>query len=483
MAYVQIRCNQCKMPVGSRKGARKHGEETGHNWQPAFQCLDCHQTFNRRKQFKQHFPPPPRPAPVVLAAVPSHVTSNTMEEGLVNVPETHTLHTCGTCNFVFMDETLFINHQQTCGKNTSPGAEGAPAPSTAPSDPTMPTYYVLPRQHSTIGQTSKAHHICHQCGQKFGGKKGIRKHGTESGHQWQPSVRCSACLKAFHTRIEFRAHVPQVSCLDAPMIRLLRSKPTVGVSLAFEEPTHAQSTENHSGPGGTGSANANHKTSHHACTTCGTVFADMPALSEHRQTCDRDNSIPQATAEPVSEPDPVPQSEAQLGLQAGSVLEAVVTSLCTAFSAVGSVSYTVKTTGESGTNPDGDEDDTRPSSPEADSIISQPLTGSTIQQSTSRSLSPVNVPPVSRGTLSTVTKAEGVPVAAPNSFHSSPQSTATAKRVSWHCRICLRDPCAEPAITACGHLFCQKCIVQEIDVKGVCPVCKKVILVKLDVAV
>ena len=111
-------------------------------------------------------------------------------------------------------------------------------------DPTasVPTP-AIPWQHatSTVGQTSKAHLVCHQCQQKFNGKKNMRRHGTESGHQWQPSVRCSACFKAFNTRLEFKAHVPQVSCLDAPMIRLLRSKPAVGAIPASTELQACQS--------------------------------------------------------------------------------------------------------------------------------------------------------------------------------------------------------------------------------------------------
>ncbi|KAJ8501660.1 hypothetical protein ONZ51_g445 [Trametes cubensis] len=239
----------------------------------------------------------------------------------------------------------------------------------------------IPWQHatSTVGQTSKAHLVCHQCQQKFNGKKNMRRHGTESGHQWQPSVRCSACFKAFNTRLEFKAHVPQVSCLDAPMIRLLRSKPAVGAIPASTELQACQSMGDPPRSEGTAIVDANNDTSSKACTTCGSVFTDAPSFSEHQRTCGKDSSLPQVA--PALEIEPVAESEAKLALPEGSVSEAVVMSLCTAFSSLGSVSYRVESIGESDADSDGDEDDTRPIHPEAGSIrTSQPLTGGTIQQ-------------------------------------------------------------------------------------------------------
>ena len=29
---------------------------------------------------------------------------------------------------------------------------------------------------------------------------------------------------------------------------------------------------------------------------------------------------------------------------------------------------------------------------------------------------------------------------------------------SWRCRACHRSPCLDPVATACGHLFCHKCV-------------------------
>ncbi|KAI0336669.1 hypothetical protein GY45DRAFT_6509 [Cubamyces sp. BRFM 1775] len=53
---------------------------------------------------------------------------------------------------------------------------------------------------------------------------------------------------------------------------------------------------------------------------------------------------------------------------------------------------------------------------------------------------------------------------------------------SWRCRSCHRVPCIEPVATFCGHIFCRSCILLELGEHGVCPVCKKMFLLRLDIA-
>ncbi|KAI0765245.1 hypothetical protein C8Q74DRAFT_1039356 [Fomes fomentarius] len=51
----------------------------------------------------------------------------------------------------------------------------------------------------------------------------------------------------------------------------------------------------------------------------------------------------------------------------------------------------------------------------------------------------------------------------------------------WHCRICKEDPCTVPTAAMCGHIFCTPCILQELVKTGACPVCRKMILLRLHV--
>jgi hypothetical protein len=64
--------------------------------------------------------------------------------------------------------------------------------------------------------------------------------------------------------------------------------------------------------------------------------------------------------------------------------------------------------------------------------------------------------------------------------------TSAVIRTSFYCRICLADPCFEITATACGHVFCNACIVEEVRENARCPVCNAAIflfaLLKLDIS-
>ncbi|KAI0371327.1 hypothetical protein BV20DRAFT_198734 [Pilatotrama ljubarskyi] len=72
-----------------------------------------------------------------------------------------------------------------------------------------------------------------------------------------------------------------------------------------------------------------------------------------------------------------------------------------------------------------------------------------------------------------------VPIVEVNPSCSQPPRPKT---ISWHCRLCRAGTCTEPVATACGHIFCRSCIVQELAVNGCCPVCRKVFFLRLDVS-
>lgn len=59
-------------------------------------------------------------------------------------------------------------------------------------------------------------------------------------------------------------------------------------------------------------------------------------------------------------------------------------------------------------------------------------------------------------------------------------SPMLSKGLAWHCRLCMGEP-HEPTVTVCGHLFCHGCIVQELAKNFQCPVCHKMMLVRLHV--
>ncbi|KAI0777364.1 hypothetical protein BD413DRAFT_516089 [Trametes elegans] len=63
----------------------------------------------------------------------------------------------------------------------------------------------------------------------------------------------------------------------------------------------------------------------------------------------------------------------------------------------------------------------------------------------------------------------------------SKPSEPTTPTLSWSCRSCKRAECDAPVATVCGHIFCQGCLITELAATGVCPVCKRLFMLHLDV--
>ncbi|KII91321.1 hypothetical protein PLICRDRAFT_38071 [Plicaturopsis crispa FD-325 SS-3] len=53
----------------------------------------------------------------------------------------------------------------------------------------------------------------------------------------------------------------------------------------------------------------------------------------------------------------------------------------------------------------------------------------------------------------------------------SRETLPTPKVSPLHCRICRKDPCIDTTATMCGHIFCSRCITDEIVSTSRCPVC------------
>jgi hypothetical protein len=66
------------------------------------------------------------------------------------------------------------------------------------------------------------------------------------------------------------------------------------------------------------------------------------------------------------------------------------------------------------------------------------------------------------------------------------RAAAGHRSSSFYCRICQADPCHDITATACGHVFCNVCIVEEVRENARCPVCNAAVLLfallKLDLS-
>ena len=53
--------------------------------------------------------------------------------------------------------------------------------------------------------------------------------------------------------------------------------------------------------------------------------------------------------------------------------------------------------------------------------------------------------------------------------------------MSYQCPICLRDRCSDEIhITSCGHIFCKKCIGKALERSTQCPVCRAIVVDKIN---
>ncbi|KAI0780417.1 hypothetical protein BD413DRAFT_1711 [Trametes elegans] len=60
---MDIRCNECKLPLGGRKRATSHSQATGHNAHPAFECKECRVAFKRLMCYEAHLMQCTKPCP------------------------------------------------------------------------------------------------------------------------------------------------------------------------------------------------------------------------------------------------------------------------------------------------------------------------------------------------------------------------------------------------------------------------------------
>ncbi|KAA1472990.1 hypothetical protein DENSPDRAFT_930676 [Dentipellis sp. KUC8613] len=59
---------------------------------------------------------------------------------------------------------------------------------------------------------------------------------------------------------------------------------------------------------------------------------------------------------------------------------------------------------------------------------------------------------------------------------NTPSPPPLASSSAFYCRLCRADPCVDVTATACGHVFCNRCIVTEVKRTACCPVCNSAVL-------
>ncbi|RPD71772.1 hypothetical protein L226DRAFT_168533 [Lentinus tigrinus ALCF2SS1-7] len=76
-------------------------------------------------------------------------------------------------------------------------------------------------------------------------------------------------------------------------------------------------------------------------------------------------------------------------------------------------------------------------------------------------------------------QAEGAePTFEASTGRGSPPSTSDSE-FKLYCRICRGAQMRDPVVTPCGHVFCQRCIGEELMGRTDCPVCHRSLLLRL----
>ncbi|KAI0351474.1 hypothetical protein OH77DRAFT_1429529 [Trametes cingulata] len=345
---------------------------------------------------------------------------------------------------------------------------------------------------------------CNECDVKLAGAKAARLHGETTGHQWQPWLGCLACHKGFTRRNLYKGHIP--TCAGRATIPVLDGL----VELSFRS---AESVGPR--PLDPGIIRAKRRPAKYACARCKTEFANVVDLVVHtEQPCTRqagssadvshdamaESSISglQADAELTLGPsksiysrsshgdieggdlgshcstvgdDDVPAAEWQLVSGSSEPRRSTDHLACRA----GTPQQTNLGPEETSLVDDSDEDaNAKPTM--QDNLTFTPQAQHDSDGIPQRvSVSPIHFAGVADSSVSKT-----------SAIYDHSQLTANddaPMSTHWHCRSCLSDPCVKPVATVCGHIFCHRCIVRELESHGSCPVCQETYLLTLDVGV
>ncbi|TBU35458.1 hypothetical protein BD311DRAFT_744016 [Dichomitus squalens] len=378
---------------------------------------------------------------------------------------------------------------------------------------------------------------CFQCKVKVQGKATGGQHAQATGHVWQPGYYCTDCLDTFTSHKECKKHIDKEHKRNASIVVSHGTKPqpepdrvqVVGHSYSVNTPrTREEEGVNE------------HTETHFACNKCNQRFSSDMLLREHytesplHPTCHTcglgfESLVTWATHKARCPPprDPQTVSNAQTGEEVqresgrcSSISntrddDVVVTAPAPTAASnceISVESLTIDTTVEQSSPLPSDSGtisvyasasssislhDTR--EPQATSIhignscvqalsrthsltadmFSTPFDGS--HRATTGELSAITSEMSNPSDPQADSQTSGSVTNALTRSNESPRRSGAASNLSFHCRVCLKDHCRNPVATVCGHVFCQRCIIQELAIKGSCPVCQRTFFVKLKV--
>ncbi|KAJ3009003.1 hypothetical protein NUW54_g76 [Trametes sanguinea] len=311
---------------------------------------------------------------------------------------------------------------------------------------------------------------CNQCKMKFEGRTGVSKHGMSTGHIWEPPIRCLACGEGFSKHKTYKFHLP--SC-PASQIATPSTTVTVSSGVSGQSATSAPGTPKTQNPPPVATASLAWPNTGIEGKKAKVICSCAMCARGSNSTGTGDQAAPTNTdgtlASSVASDRTVPPGN-MVPFQVNGATPDVAHSVHSNRSPEGSLGH-----GSSIGSFEEIESRTAQLSVSDPEFIETSNTGST-----NKGEREDGGPPVDHNHTAEPQVAFASQAPAP----AATQGTCTQeiKPLSWHCRSCLRDACVKPVATACGHIFCLQCIIRELEVNSACPACKKVFLIKLDVA-
>ncbi|CAL1708835.1 unnamed protein product [Somion occarium] len=518
-------CVQCDIGFEDMDAYLKH-----QGVEHIYPCLVCNVGFPTIKARKQHYYDTPASHPRCMECSESVKDEDALRDHIhavhhldlcvhchhylptEHVKEAHPEIYCEECDIIFLNEECLSEHYKISGKHgccvmcdigfKTEGDqtlhmifEHEAGPGCKPCHIVFDNVEELHKHYRLTGPPK--HPLCPKCGKGFSDEDRLSSH-LASDH---PKVLCTPCrlyLDVDQLESHFKTSSNHPSCTRCDQgfeNRLLFSEHTFGLHpelccdtcwLAFEESVLLEQHYIESGM-------------HATCPTCMRGFKENVELLDHIQEVHANDKSWEHVNNDEDTSSACDVDEVHDNLDSsGSIVGVLGRNVTTTLMARGSTNISVvslKPLPSTAGNPDHSDSLKGPASPILSSVtlstIGQPLVASLPSSEASdiqASVAPTQLANRISVSLNEQLAARGLPEESAESRPARLQSALSSGRTtlaprpkqSFDCRICKSDP-EEPVATMCGHLFCHKCLIQELANHDRCPACDSMILLRLQV--
>ncbi|KAH9848884.1 hypothetical protein C2E23DRAFT_862329 [Lenzites betulinus] len=506
---MPIRCNQCGIPVSSKKAGNEHARSTGHVWKPGYYCgqWNCDAAFNKNKLLSLHrktshvsgatapgihnmtsiatqglsFAPPFVPSFVPPFALPSVPPPKPAPKAPVRTQDAwgFQIQSCSVCGIYRMHSIDVHGHMSDC--HSSPAAPDPPPTNLAVSaqDPGPAIFQCAVCWVGFIDDIALLRHMtnvisCKRCAVCFPKTSltSLDEHYRTSPAHPDP---CPSCDRAFESSTQLFGHYDNCTWLSGRTPSAVQPALLPGadkVACGLNQPPAA------GGP----SAEDGVKVVDSVADFKVASVPPKPGVPVALGVVESKGSVD----EKYDDERVFPSTTGVAG-EPSTDSNATAEDLATDAEAAGPAANVPalepsETTDPAPSSISQDGGESFCTAPELiDDLSAEPdsLSGDNWE---SKRISPQTSPErIVHLRLSGCPPEQ--PVAPPLTAPTVNRPSEDAKPLSLHCRSCSRPECRDPIVTMCGHIFCRECFLLDLKAWGACAACGHVFLAKLVVDV